>query len=285
MKIITTTTPTSHQIAQVDTLCAICRQSDGISLQFPEQAAWYGFAVSDCGEKEILYSAMALFEEADDLFSLSAFTLPSMRRRGLFSSLLEEAVSWLESSHPQADMDIVADLSCPAAAHTLSALEAEAWYEDFQMRCLIPAGLDILEPDTPAGMFSVLGPLHLHLSKSDTDTLQTADISSETGTSHMADTLLQTMEISLQTADFTPVVKAHLTITAPGTAWLHDVETVEALRGQGLASCFLRTLLSRLTASSIRTVFLHVTSDNLPAVALYQKVGFVTVQTLSHFLY
>lgn len=336
MKIITTTTPTSHQIAQVDKLCALCCQFDHISLDFPEQAAWYGFAISDhnlaCDKEEILFSAMALFEEENGLFSLSAFTLPSMRRQGLFSSLLEEAVSWLEINHPQADLDIIADLSCPAAAHTLSALEAELWYEDFQMCRFIPdktsgfpASVSAAASAQPTSALPASAgpasdsPFFLRISQetpkvspdacppaesscllagavpSDcfylalctaSDSSHGFDASSISGLPHVPDTIaISGLPHTPDTSDFSPVVWAHLTVTASDTAWLHDVETDEGLRGRGLATQFLHALFSLLTDSPIRTLFLHVTSDNLPAVAVYRKTGFYAVQTLSHFLY
>ncbi|MDO4325265.1 MAG: GNAT family N-acetyltransferase [bacterium] len=322
MKILATTTPTSHQIAQADKLCTLCCQFDHISLDFPEQASWYGFAVKE----DTLFSAMALFEEENGLFSLSAFTLPSMRRQGLFSSLLEEAVSWLETNHPQADLDIIADLSCPAAAHTLSALEAELWYEDFQMcrsipdktsvsRASVSAASAHLTPVLPASA----SPFFLRISqetlKDSPDAYPSAkssclladavpsdcfylalcaasdrfhgfDASGISSLTHVPDTIrISGPPYRPDTSDFSPVVWAHLTVTASDTAWLHDVETAKGLRGRGLATQFLHALFSRLTDSPIRTLFLHVTSDNLPAVAVYRKTGFYTVQTLSHFLY
>lgn len=307
MKIITTTTPTSHQIAQACKLCALCCQFDHISLDFPEQAAWYGFAISDhnlaCDKEETLFSAMALFEEENGLFSLSAFTLPSMRRQGLFSSLLEEAVSWLEINHPQADLDIIADLSCPVAAHTLSALEAELWYEDFQMRHSIPdktsgfpASVSAAASAQPTSALPASdSPFFLRISQETPKVSPDACPPAESSRLLAGAVPSDCFYLALCTASdsshgfdassFSPVVWAHLTVTASDTAWLHDVETDEGLRGRGLATQFLHALFSLLTDSPIRTLFLHVTSDNLPAVALYRKTGFYAVQTLSHFLY
>ena len=55
---------------------------------------------------------------------------------------------------------------------------------------------------------------------------------------------------------------------------LYDVFTVPAARGQGLASLLCRQLLADSIERGARTAYLQVEADNLPARAVYQRLGF-----------
>lgn len=72
---------------------------------------------------------------------------------------------------------------------------------------------------------------------------------------------------------------------SPGSVCLHHVEIQTALRGKGLGTALVRLLLAELAANGVTHVLLHVSGDNLPAVALYKKTGFCITKTLSYYLY
>jgi ribosomal protein S18 acetylase RimI-like enzyme len=55
---------------------------------------------------------------------------------------------------------------------------------------------------------------------------------------------------------------------------LYDVFTAAAARGQGLAGLLCRHLLAWATAQGARTGYLQVESDNVPARAVYRRLGF-----------
>lgn len=54
-------------------------------------------------------------------------------------------------------------------------------------------------------------------------------------------------------------------------------------RKQGYGRRFLRTLFSKLWQEGVQTIFLEVSSENLPAMKLYQGLGFHTLDSLSYY--
>jgi N-acetylglutamate synthase len=61
-----------------------------------------------------------------------------------------------------------------------------------------------------------------------------------------------------------------------GYVGLAAVQTGEHVRRQGLSSTILRALLQRAYDNGARNVYLEVDTQNAPALALYERLGFVT---------
>jgi ribosomal-protein-alanine N-acetyltransferase len=64
---------------------------------------------------------------------------------------------------------------------------------------------------------------------------------------------------------------------ASDEAEILTIVVAPALRGFGCAQRLLQDHLSRLAARNVRTLFLEVDAQNLPAMALYRRNGFVEV--------
>lgn len=87
---------------------------------------------------------------------------------------------------------------------------------------------------------------------------------------------------------------ATLTVTCPfgecyltlfgSRAYLFGVLIYRRFRGQGYGYRMLHALLSRLPERGIREVFLEVSSENLPAVRLYEKLGFAVSESLAYYI-
>ena len=87
---------------------------------------------------------------------------------------------------------------------------------------------------------------------------------------------------------------ATLTVTCPfgecyltlfgSRAYLFGVLIYRRFRGQGYGYRMLHALLSRLPERGIREVFLEVSSENLPAVRLYEKLGFAVSESLACYI-
>lgn len=60
-------------------------------------------------------------------------------------------------------------------------------------------------------------------------------------------------------------------------AGVFDMLTLTASQGQGVGGAVLAALLARAWERNVRQVFLQVTADNAPAIAVYRKFGFATV--------
>jgi len=61
---------------------------------------------------------------------------------------------------------------------------------------------------------------------------------------------------------------------AAGEAEILSIAVVASRKGRGLAGRLLRHHLGRLAAVAVRTVFLEVDEDNVPALRLYRRAGF-----------
>jgi ribosomal protein S18 acetylase RimI-like enzyme len=62
-------------------------------------------------------------------------------------------------------------------------------------------------------------------------------------------------------------------------AGVFDVVTAAPLHGQGIGTAVVAALITRAWERGVRQVFMQVSSDNAPAVALYRKFGFATIYT------
>jgi GNAT superfamily N-acetyltransferase len=75
------------------------------------------------------------------------------------------------------------------------------------------------------------------------------------------------------THDGQPVASGQLAYEGD-VAGLFDVVTTDSLRGRGYATALCTHLLSWAWSRGMRIVYLQVTADNAPALAVYRKFGF-----------
>lgn len=80
----------------------------------------------------------------------------------------------------------------------------------------------------------------------------------------------------------TPVGLFHITGT-PSFACIHNVKIRPAYRRQGYATTLIQCGLEHFFHSYDCPVFLHVSSKNTPAIALYQRCGFEIVEKMIYF--
>src|SRR5688572_28249835 len=73
-----------------------------------------------------------------------------------------------------------------------------------------------------------------------------------------------------------PVAAGLLSIDG-SLAGIFDVVTTTGMQGQGVGTAVVCALLTRAWERGVRRVFMQVTQDNAPAVALYGKFGFATL--------
>ena len=69
------------------------------------------------------------------------------------------------------------------------------------------------------------------------------------------------------------------------SVYLYSLEVLPELRNKHLGTAFLSVLLPQLAKKGFKTIKLQVSSENLPAMALYKKTGFCITQTLSFYEY
>lgn len=253
MKIIRTKQLDLHQLEDLHALETACRSHDQTSLTFPTEDGCLFFLLYD---EETLLSAFSAFFNEFETCSCSAFTLPSCRRRGHFTRLLEELLK--ESG--ECDLLFLADDSCADAKHTLDAIGAELLNQEHMMELRLPAPSPGL--DSRAVKFSPA------LSPRDEDTLYTIHVNDQ------------------------PAGSFHL-IFQNETVYFYGLEIQESLRNQGIGTRAAAALIEELNRSArpqpedlpVSRVLLQVSGDNEPALALYRKLGFAFTETLSYYVY
>lgn len=248
MEIIRTTKLTDQQLSDLHRLETACRTSDQTNLTFPVEEENLTFLLYD---EDTLLSVFSAIISENDTFDCCAFTLPSMRRNGFFTRLLEEFLK--ESS--EAELLFTADCSCPDTAAALEAIGAELWYEEHMMELELNSQKQG-DPDLAV----ILSPSGITLSG---DTLYTAE------------------------QDGRPVGSFHL-VLYKDAFYFYGFEINEPLRGKGLGTRVMKHLLNdltRLPEGAPGKVRLQVNGTNDPALALYRKLGFRTVETVSCYLY
>ena len=253
MKIIRTKQLDLHQLEDLHALETACRSHDQTSLTFPTEDGCLFFLLYD--EETLLSAFSAIFNEFETC-SCSAFTLPSCRRRGHFTRLLEELLK--ESG--ECDLLFLADDSCADAKHTLDAIGAELLNQEHMMELRLPA--------PSPGLDSRAVKVSPALSPRDEDTLYTIHVNDQ------------------------PAGSFHL-IFQNETVYFYGFEIQEPLRNQGIGTRAAAALIEELTRSArpqpedlpVSRVLLQVSGDNEPALALYRKLGFAFTETLSYYVY
>jgi len=88
-----------------------------------------------------------------------------------------------------------------------------------------------------------------------------------------------TSTINLQSAAKSELIGYSLTRIIPPEAELLRVAVKPEVRGQGAAKKILAELLQKLITFQVEKVCLEVSEKNLPAIALYQKAGFLNISS------
>lgn len=253
MQQIKTTDLTDTQIRDIHRLETACQIHDSISLTFPIEENTVYFLLYD---EDVLLSALSAFFNGEDAWECSAFTLPEYRNRGCFTRLMD---SFLDDAG-EYDVIFTVDEKCIDTGKTLKALEAELWYHEYLMEFLLPAGITVPKPGKESRLSYFPG-------------LETVFPA--------GDMEFQIMEGSL------PVGNFHLSVHGD-RVYFYGFEIKEEFRRQGLGSAALTLLLNDLTQlheTIVKSVYLQVSGNNEPAVALYKKTGFQITETISYYLY
>lgn len=245
----TTTHLSKTQEEMIQELCLKCRAQDGASLSYPfEEAAQHLMSLLPDGR---LAGVLALVPLEENLFECAAFTDPDFRRQGIFSGLLTHALEALDET----DLLFQIPEACESAKEVMNHLQAEKTSTEYQMELILSARPNPV-PSQENG-FSLVP-------------IQNTD---------EGETQIQFCQ------NHQAVGSCKLYSMSGHAVCLHHVEIADPLRGQGLGSRFLALLLTFLSENNIRKVLLHVASDNLPALSLYEKAGFRITETLHCYLY
>lgn len=206
-----------------------------------------------------LISVLAMYP-AGFAFECTAATLPEKRHQGLFAALLSMA----EERFPETDFHFLTDGNSADASAVLSLFECEPIHKD----CMMALDNKKFYSLFPSSSFLLDG---MSVVREDT----------EDGTVFKAyiRPRYQTVKVPVYTATcaFSP---------GQGDGCIWGVSTEKAFRRRGMGKALLCYALNDIFSSGLyKSVILHVDGSNLPAITMYEKIGFSTVQNIFYYLY
>ena len=255
MNIIRTNTPGKDQINSLLHLQEICRRHDHISFSFPMEDDCTFYLLYD--EERLLSALTALFNENEE-YECYACTLPANRRQGCFTLLLEELLK--ESG----DRDLIfpVDETSKDTVMALVTIGAALWYQEHLMEL------------TASGFYGTSQAKNNLFQES----LSLSITHDQKKSLSLCNFLLNGSSVGCCYLDF-----------RKQSVYFYGFEIAEHLRNQGLGSAclflLLKTCFSLPEAERPGKLFLQVSGQNLPAMALYKKAGFQITESLSYYIY
>jgi ribosomal protein S18 acetylase RimI-like enzyme len=265
MDLIRTKTLSDAQYSDINKLCADCNQHDKTKLSFPIEDQTVYFLLYD---EDVLLSALSAFSDENDSVECSAFTRPSHRQQGYFSSLLQE----MEEEADEKDIIFTVDPSCGDSVKVMEALEAELWYEEYMME---------LELSSLSS-----SPFLSSFSSSDSKvTLSPEQWDNQNENKNLNNKSENKNSKYIFKRNGIPVGSCQLSFR-DSQIYFYHFEILPELRGKGLGTeCFKLMLFKLYELRKNGTVLLQVSSDNMAAMALYQRAGFYITESLAYYLY
>lgn len=248
----------------MEELVDLCSRQDGqsYSLLPAPMRCW---SLTDENGSLAAFGAGSALEEG--MWECQAFTRPDLRRRGYFFRILEMMAE--DELLQDCDICFWTDSRWNGAAEALAAAGAERVMEEHLMEIPLMEGepdgrgsdgrdSDRRGTDRTAGC----GRLALEICEDDSGDLA----------------------VRAYTEDRVMAGECFLN-RGSDSLCLYDLEVPEALRGQGMGTAFMESLMPVLADEGYKRLRLQVSGTNLPAMALYKKTGFLIKETLFCWLY
>ena len=214
--------------------------------------------------KTYLSGCMAVYQTGDDSFECVPFVHPDLRKKGIFSSILAAAC---EEDQIPGEGSVY--FSCGAEnklwKNVLEHIGAEHAWDEYMMEREL-TGFETMANEKTADM------LYCRILENTSSTAWQAVGNRSLLTQNTAENLTA------------PEVTCFLEPQG-NSVYLYSLEVLPELRNKHLGTAFLSVLLPQLAKKGFKTIKLQVSSENLPAMALYKKTGFCITQTLSFYEY
>ncbi len=310
MNIIFKDTLNSSDHLQLDLLLKTVQKENADTISAPDMVpdledilgadGWW-FAVSDPDHVSSdlpptmsITGFMALYQTGEDSWECVPFVHPDFRRKGIFSSILSKACE--ESQIPGEDSVY---FSCGAEnelwKNVLEHIGAEHAWDEYMMEREL-TGNEKIMPEKTLNEETANGIYCRILENASTNGENIAENAAEGSTAWQAvgsRNLLKRNTPDNLTATQSPDQSTNLPapevtcLLAPqgNSVYLYSLEVLPELRNKHLGTAFLSALLPQLAEKGFKTIKLQVSSENLPAMALYKKTGFHITQTLSFYEY
>lgn len=247
---------------QINDLIACCREKEGLRLSMPLEELSSLYLLWETEPARTLSSVFGFIIPEDDDFDepaeCFAFTHPDKRGRGCFSALLEAAEEDLEDY----ELLFAAAPDCRDAICTLDSLGAEHVSTEY-----------LMELDLASCRSNPPSCRRLTISETqEEEAVFRYDFYQKEGQ--------RTEKQGLSKAAGFCRIRI-----SEDRACFYDFEIEESLRGCRLGTEAFSLTASLLRQKGLKGLYLHVSANNHPAVALYKKTGFRISETLSYYLY
>lgn len=253
---------------------------------------WW-FAVSDSDlisgsgliSEPRLTGCMAVYQTGDNCFECVPFVRPDMREKGIFASILAKACE--EDNIPgEGSVYFSCDPENKLWKNVLEHIGAEHVWDEYIMERELTENKKImtektLHEETANGVCCQI------LENADSAAWRAVGsrslLNQNTTANLTADPSI--VLTANQPTDLTPPEVTCLLAPQGQSVYLYSLEVLPELRNKHLGTAFLSALLPQLAEKGFKTIKLQVSSENLPAMALYKKTGFHITQTLSFYEY
>ncbi|MDO4961759.1 MAG: GNAT family N-acetyltransferase [Eubacteriales bacterium] len=255
MKIIRTDCLSTKQKRDVTRLTASCNEADKTCYGTPDDADDYCLLYED----KVLTAMLAVYYMGDTykgrgIAELSAFTLPEKRREGRFGRLMDEVMGELAKESAR---------NLPGQSGT----DCEQEPERLIVRFAVYENADV------AKALCAIGAVHDH------DELM-LELELKPGTELQPDVTID-HEAGKAESKYSECYFR----TFEEKAYVFGVMTYANYLRKGHAGKLLKALFKELSAAGIRRVLLQVSSENEPALKLYEKLGFSETERLKYFYF
>ena len=221
-------------------------------------------------EKDLLLGCMAVYQTGDDSFECVPFVHPDFRRKGIFSTILAAACK--EDRIPgEGSVYFSCSAENESWKNILGHIGAEhAWDEYMLERKLI------ISEKTETDIYCRIVETAPENKTEANDTITSGNI--------VWHAIGCRLNQNIPLCFTSPEVICFLAPQGE-SVYLYSLQVLPELRNRHLGTAFLSALLPRLAKKGFKSIKLQVSSENLPAMALYKKTGFYITQTLSFYEY
>lgn len=260
-------------------------EADGGNYVIPDDADFYALLLEEKGGLDEILGAVALYEmgetfQGKPVMEIVAFTSPGYRNQGFLDLLLDSLEDRLKGFSVR--LALYPDTAAPETLAALKSIGAFHDHDELLMACSVF--------DLPRQEGSTI-PLTINPEPYDDKTLKDAEGKSENehtgklqaegkGSKEDAtETQADREQCFLVT---TPYGQCHCRLIMQN-AYIYGILTYERFQKKGYAYLMLKGLFSYLEKKGAENITLEVSAQNIPAVKLYNKLGFKVIERLSYY--
>ena len=276
MKSMTISKLNLTQHRKIKELVNLCCDLEPIRLSLPLPNAGEKL----CGERffvlydqGVLISVLHLFYPDRTVGELIGFTHPDHRKKGYFRRLLDAAADYAEEIGLE-QLYVITDGNSPDGIQALIRLGLEREYTEFMLQKSLSD-----KPSSSSDAYDVAEPSSLSVSMF-SEIFGAVPEECDAYVADIADD--DRIHTFVFTQNEIPVGQVQITLM-DDAAYLSGFGILPAYRRQGYATLFLQKLEQLLHARGITMLTLQVSDKNKPALSLYRKDGFQTLEALSYY--